>query len=66
MSSPHDFGFLHGDGTHAGRDVRVRFVRSGVRATTARREQAFSRDGGTTWPTDWVMGFTRPSGTPAG
>ncbi|MFE6527021.1 hypothetical protein [Streptomyces sp. NPDC057794] len=48
MSSPHDFGFLHGDDTRAGRDVRVRFVRSGVRATTARRKQAFSRDGGTT------------------
>jgi hypothetical protein len=40
--------------------VRVRFVWSGVSATGARREQAFSLDDGETWLTHWTMDFTRP------
>ncbi|CAL9625430.1 hypothetical protein SUDANB2_05947 [Streptomyces sp. enrichment culture] len=56
----------------------MRFVRSGVSATTARWERAFRRDGGTTRLTNWAMvtnratvtnramGFTRACGTPAG
>lgn len=59
-------GEFHGDDTHDGKDVRVRFVWSGVSATTARWEQAFSLDGGETWLTNWTMDFTRSSGTPAG
>lgn len=43
-----------------GKDVRVRFVWSGVSATGARREQAFSLDDGETWLTHWTMDFTRP------
>jgi hypothetical protein len=58
-------GEFHGDDTHDGKDVRVRFVWSGVSATTARWEQAFSVDGGATWVTNWFMDFSRPSGTPA-
>ncbi len=58
-------GEFHGDDTHDGKDVRVRFVWSGISATTARWEQAFSVDGGETWLTNWTMEFTRPSGTPA-
>ena len=60
-------GDFYGDDTHDGKDVRVRFVWSGISATTARWEQAFSLDGGESWLTNWSMEFTRPvSGTPAG
>ncbi|MFE9440269.1 hypothetical protein ACFYO2_14855 [Streptomyces sp. NPDC006602] len=58
-------GEFHGDDTHDGKEVRVRFVWSGISATTARWEQAFSVDGGETWVTNWYMDFSRPSGTPA-
>ncbi|MER5213492.1 hypothetical protein ABT063_23680 [Streptomyces sp. NPDC002838] len=60
-----DRGEFYGDDTHDGKDVRVRFVWSGISDTTARWEQAFSVDGGDTWVTNWVMDFSRPSGTPA-
>jgi hypothetical protein len=60
-------GEFYGDDTYDGRDVRVRFVWSGISATTARWEQAFSVDGGESWLTNWSMEFTRPAcGTPAG
>ncbi|MFI7411901.1 hypothetical protein ACIBU0_24860 [Streptomyces sp. NPDC049627] len=59
-------GEFYGDDTHDGKDVRVRFVWSGVSATSARWEQAFSVDEGQTWLTNWTMDFTRASGTPAG
>ncbi|GAB2892967.1 hypothetical protein GCM10027074_71340 [Streptomyces deserti] len=58
-------GEFHGDDTHDGKDVRVRFVWSGTTDTFARWEQAFSVDGGDTWLTNWIMEFTRPDG-PAG
>jgi hypothetical protein len=60
-----DRGEFYGDDTHEGKDVRVRFVWSGISDTAARWEQAFSVDGGDTWVTNWVMDFGRPSGTPA-
>ncbi|MEU9911184.1 hypothetical protein [Streptomyces sp. NPDC051001] len=56
-----DRGEFHGDDRHDGKDVRVRFVWSGVSDTGARWEQAFSLDGGDTWLTNWVMEFTRAS-----
>ncbi|MFJ8591289.1 hypothetical protein [Streptomyces sp. NPDC093598] len=59
-------GEFYGDDTYDGAEVRVRFVWSGVCAESARWEQAFSVDGGDTWLTNWVMEFTRPSGTTAG
>lgn len=52
-------GEFYGDDTHDGKDVRVRYVWSGISATTARWEQAFSVDGEKTWVTNWVMDFTR-------
>lgn len=55
-----DRGEFYGDDTHDGKDVRARFVWSGVCDTSARWEQAFSLDGGETWLTNWVMDFTRP------
>ncbi|MGW7383011.1 hypothetical protein [Streptomyces sp. NPDC054794] len=54
-------GEFHGTDTHDGKDVRVRFVWSGVSPTAARWEQAFSVDGGETWVTNWTMDFSRPA-----
>ncbi|MFI6010820.1 hypothetical protein ACIBAG_18715 [Streptomyces sp. NPDC051243] len=59
-----DRGEFYGEDTHDGKDVRVRFVWSGITAGSARWEQAFSVDGGETWVPNWVMEFTRASGTP--
>ncbi|WP_425827676.1 hypothetical protein [Streptomyces fractus] len=56
-------GLFHGDDSHDGRDVRVRFTWSGISATTARWEQAFSVDEGRTWLPNWTMDFTRRAGT---
>ncbi|MFI6506399.1 hypothetical protein ACIBCT_02240 [Streptosporangium sp. NPDC050855] len=52
-------GEFHGDDTHAGRQVRARFVWSDVTERSARWEQAFSLDGGVTWVTNWIMELTR-------
>lgn len=52
-------GEFHGDDSHDGRPVRVRFLWSGITPESARWEQAFSTDGGTTWLTNWVMELTR-------
>ena len=57
-------GEFHGDDTHDGKDVRVRFVWADVSPAGARWEQAFSVDDGRTWVTNWTMVFSRPSGTP--
>ena len=59
-------GTFYGDDTHDGKDIRARFVWSGISATSARWEQAFSVDDGRTWLTNWSMEFTRACGTPAG
>ncbi|MFF7522199.1 hypothetical protein ACIP8U_01795 [Streptomyces pseudovenezuelae] len=57
-------GEFHGDDTHDGKDVRVRFVWADVSPAGARWEQAFSVDDGRTWVTNWTMVFSQPSGTP--
>ena len=54
-----DVGLFEGEDTFAGRPIRVRFTWSGVTSETPRWEQAFSEDGGGTWETNWVMGFSR-------
>ncbi|MFE9025235.1 hypothetical protein ACFYOA_03030 [Streptomyces iakyrus] len=59
-------GEFHGNDVYDGKEVRVRFVWSGISATSARWEQAFSVDGADGWVTNWIMEFTRPSGTTAG
>jgi hypothetical protein len=59
-------GTFYGDDTYDGKDIRARFVWSGISATSARWEQAFSVDGGRTWLTNWSMEFTRACKTPAG
>ena len=53
-------GEFYGDDAHDGKEVRVRFVWSGVSASGARWEQAFSVDDGASWVTNWTMDFTRP------
>ncbi|MGW0701671.1 hypothetical protein ACWD0A_20600 [Streptomyces sp. NPDC002867] len=53
-------GVFHGKDTHDGKDVLVRFVWSGITASSARWEQAFSVDDGRTWLTNWVMELSRP------
>ncbi|HEY8601475.1 MAG TPA: hypothetical protein VIL85_23815, partial [Thermomicrobiales bacterium] len=52
-------GEFYGEDQQEGTPVRVRFRWSGISATTARWEQAFSADGGATWETNWIMRFTR-------
>jgi hypothetical protein len=54
-----DRGEFYGDDTHDGKDVRVRFVWSGVSVGAARWEQAFSLDGGESWLSNWIMEFSR-------
>jgi hypothetical protein len=56
---PQVLGSARAGGTPIGKDVRVRFVWSGISHTAARWEQAFSVDGGETWVTNWVMEFSR-------
>jgi hypothetical protein len=52
-------GDFYGDDTHDGKPVKVHFVWSGITATSARWQQAFSPDGGQTWETNWIMELTR-------
>ncbi|MEU7843738.1 hypothetical protein AB0B39_22585 [Micromonospora sp. NPDC049114] len=54
-------GRFYADDQHEGRPVRCRFIWSGITATTARWEQAFSVDGERTWETNWIMESTRAS-----
>ena len=52
-------GLFYGDDAYQGRDVRVRFVWSGITPVSARWEQAFSADGEQTWEVNWIMELTR-------
>jgi hypothetical protein len=54
-------GEFYGDDIDEGRLVRVRYIWSGITATSARWEQAFSINGGASWETNWTMQFTRVS-----
>jgi hypothetical protein len=47
-------GEFHGDDQLGGRPIEVRFLIFRQGPDTARFEQAFSADGGTTWETNWV------------
>jgi hypothetical protein len=52
-------GEFYGDDTHEGKEIRQRFIWSGISESTARWEQAWSEDGEKTWVTNWIMEFTR-------
>ena len=52
-------GTFYGQEMIDGRPVLVRFVISGVTRDSARFEQAFSIDGGTTWEVNWIAIDTR-------
>ena len=52
-------GTFYANDTFQGRPIVVRFIWSEITDATARWEQAFSPDGGTTWEVNWVMHFTR-------
>ena len=54
-------GTFFGNDTYEGKPIRVRFIWSGITASSARWEQAFSVDGGLTWEVNWLMEFTRVS-----
>ena len=47
------------DDVFDGRPIQVRFLWSRMMENSARWEQAFSLDGGTSWETNWVMEFAR-------
>ena len=48
-------GEFYGDDTYHDRPIRARFIWSEITERSARWEQAFSTDGGTTWLTNWIM-----------
>jgi hypothetical protein len=52
-------GTFYADDTLRGKTIRVRVTWSHLTASSARREQAFSPDGGKTWETNWVTEFRR-------
>lgn len=52
-------GTFYSDGTVDGKPTRTRFIWSRITPTSARWEQAYSRDAGKTWQTNWVMEFRR-------
>lgn len=52
-------GTFVSDGVVDGKPLRTRYLWSQITATSARWEQAYSRDAGATWETNWVMTFER-------
>lgn len=56
-------GVFYGDETQDGRPVRVRWIWTYDAHGTARWEQAYSADEGTSWEVNWVMRFRREPGT---
>ena len=52
-------GAFFADDSFNGQPIRVRFLWTDITAASARWQQAFSKDGGATWETNWVMQFER-------
>ena len=44
---------------HENQHIYSRFIWSAITEKSCRWEQAFSRDGGKTWETNWIVEFTR-------
>jgi len=56
-------GVFLGEDEVGGKPALVRYLWSAMTPTSARWEQDFSFDGGTTWdPVNWIMTFTRRAG----
>jgi hypothetical protein len=55
-------GRFEGDDIMDGRPVRLRFIWSGITATSATWQQYFRWDGTDTWVPNWTMAFTRTDG----
>lgn len=54
-------GIFLADDTYNGQPIRVRFTWSEITPDSAKWQQAFSDDGGSTWETNWTMEFQRNS-----
>ena len=54
-----NIGHFYGDDTDDGLPIKARFIRTKQPPDRERWEQAFSRDGGRTWETNWTGDFTR-------
>ena len=54
-------GLFYGDDTDGDMPIKVRFIRTKFPPDRERWEQAFSRDGGQNWETNWTADFTRVS-----
>jgi hypothetical protein len=52
-------GSFYSDATQDGKPIKARFIWSGITATAAHWEQAFSSDGGKTWETNWTADFSK-------
>jgi hypothetical protein len=52
-------GEFEGDDLFAGDPIKVRFTWSDITDTSAKWQQSFSFDGGTTFALNWVMEFSR-------
>jgi hypothetical protein len=54
-----DVGSFSSDDSLRGKPIKVRFTWSGITASAAHWEQAFSGDGGKTWETNWTADFSK-------
>ena len=52
-------GAFYADTLDNGTPTRARITWSQITRTSARWEQAYSRDAGQAWDTNWIMTFTR-------
>jgi len=52
-------GLFYGDDKDGDLPVKARFIRTKMPPDKERWEQAFSRDGGMSWETNWTADFTR-------
>jgi hypothetical protein len=55
-------GRFYSDEHYEGKAIRVRYTWSEITPVSARWDQAFSADGGSTWESNWVADFTRRPG----
>lgn len=52
-------GRFYSDDTLNGQPIRVRYLWRAITTDSARWEQAYSKDAGQTWETNWTMDFAR-------